>query len=184
MALFTKNRLAAWAIVILVLLNVVALGTLWWTQIRRPGHPPPPPDRRPRHDVSKFLEQELELTTGQAEQLRVLRETNAEQSYIIEQEIHKYRLAMAKAMFEKDPNIKQVETWANRIGQKHEELELKRFQHFIDMKSLCTQEQALRFEALLRKVLETTRPPGPPPPDKDRRLPKKQPPPPQPPQPF
>ena len=189
MDIFTKNRLAAWAIVILIAINIVAVGTLWWTQIRRPAPPPRPRDQWPRQrDVLRFLERELELTIEQVERFRVLCEQHSEQTHLIEHEIHEYRRAMTDALFEKDPNILQIETWAKEVGQKQEELELKRFQHFMDMKPLCTPEQKLRFEALLGEVLDMTRPPGPPPPAKDRRPPEKQPPPrrhdPPPPEPF
>lgn len=174
MVLFTKNRLTAWVVIILIVLNIVAVGTLWWTQIRWPPFGPPP--QQP--DVLGFLARELKLNAEQVEQFHTFRELHFQEIRLIEQEIHQYRRVITEAVFDEDVTPQQLKTWAEKAGQKQAELELKRFQHFKDMKSLCTPVQKRRFEVLLKDVLDMSRPPGAPPPaDRNQRPPHGQPPP-------
>jgi Spy/CpxP family protein refolding chaperone len=168
--MLTKNRWTVWVIVLLVVLNLTALGTVWYTHFKRPlPHTPGRIDRdlRQRDAVQRpglmmrFLRRELGLTPEQLEQVRALHEQQHLQLQTVHEEMYQCREAMKDILFDPagDPNALQA--LARDIGRLQAELEWARFNHFLQIKALCTDQQKERFEALINDIFEQTRPPHP-----------------------
>ncbi len=79
MNVFTKQRLSASIIALLIVLNVTSLGTIWFLQSRQsPGTEVQGPG-----PVRNFLERELNLTQEQAQQFEILRQEHfQDQRYV------------------------------------------------------------------------------------------------------
>ncbi|MCP4402167.1 MAG: periplasmic heavy metal sensor, partial [bacterium] len=77
--MFTKQRLNASIIALLIVLNVTSLGTIWFLQSRQsPGTEVQGPG-----PVRNFLERELDLTQEQAQQFEILRQEHFQKSKAI-----------------------------------------------------------------------------------------------------
>ena len=158
MDFFTKKRLATLSIVILMLLNLMTLGTIWLQRFRHPQpEQPPPHDNRPER-VQRFLEKELGLTNKQAEQFKELREQHFAQSHAIRNEIHLLKKEITDELFNPAPNTEKVEKLAKEIGAKEGELEKLLFRHFQDLMSVCQQEQREKFKSLIHDLLRMIKP--------------------------
>lgn len=162
MDVFSKNRLTVWGMTVLVCLNLLLLGTLWWGQIHRapeqdvegkgPGH---------RYQaMTRFLERELDLNAQQVEQLDALFEQHVSQMSLVMQDMHAYRQDMHRAVFAEDANSTQLAELSEKIGEKQAEVERLRFQHYRDMASLCDPQQRERLQGLVGEILLRAGPPG------------------------
>ena len=90
MDVFSKNRLTVWAITVLVFLNLLLLGTLWWGHIHRPPAPQDGQGNGPeRHyrAMIRFLERELDLNAGQVEKLNALFKQHVAQMSLVMQDM-------------------------------------------------------------------------------------------------
>lgn len=175
-----QNRIMGWSIILLVLLNCLALGTLWWTRLgpsdhgamgsmrrlglggggrqrMRRGQEGPP-------DVVDFIERELKFDSEQTLALRTLREQFFEDSFQIRRSIHTMKRSMMKAIFASETDASGINEMANEIGQLHTRLEMIQSDHFGQIRGLCKPEQKAQFMTLLDDILKMTRPeaPGPP----------------------
>ncbi len=173
-----QNRIMGWAVVALVLLNTLALGTLWWTRLgpsepgattfmqrlgrgRRGG---PAGERGPggTPDVIDFLERELEFDSEQTGAVRQLRRQFFEDSFQVRHSIHTLKQDMMRMIFASETEATEIETLAQKIGQLHADLEIIQSEHFDKIRALCTSEQKVEFLQLLDDVLKLTRPEAPP----------------------
>ena len=165
MDLIRQNRLMAITVGLLVLLNLTALGTLWWTRLAPPPLPGPAPQQMPgpegrNVDVVGFLARELKFDRDQTRQFRQLRARFFDEEFRLRQEIHDLKQALTKAVFDANTDPDQMNALAVQIGEKHQEMELIQFEHLRAIKSLCTPQQKERFMALMDDVLRLTQPRG------------------------
>lgn len=174
-----QNRIMGWSIVVLVLLNGLALGTLWWTSLgpaedetlvmgQRPGRGIWGRSRMRRGqegpaDVAGFMERELGFDPNQTEALRTLRTQFLEDNFEVRQSIHGLKRSMMQTLFARETDPNAIAELADRIGQQHTRLEMIQSNHFEQIRSLCKPEQKDQFMRLLDDIMKMTRPeaPGP-----------------------
>ena len=176
MDIFAQKRFMTWAIIILVILNLSALATMLFFVYPKPLPPPPPPQERGQEEVQYFLKKELNLSEEQAKQFRELGEQHNMQSRSVQNETHRFKREIMDELFASQPDTVKVERLANEIGIKEAEKEKLLFHHFMDLASVCDQEQKEKFKALIHDLLDMIRPPEPKKPPKGRPLPKRNPP--------
>lgn len=174
-----QNRIMGWSIVLLILLNGLALGTLWWTRLAPPEHEPmftrgfgrgfvgrqrmrrgqdgPP-------DVVGFMERELSFDAEQTQALRSIRRQFFEDSFQAREAIHTLKRTMMQAVFAQETDANHIDEMAAKIGQQHARLEMIQSNHFEQIRGLCRADQKEQFMRLLDDILKMTRPetPGPP----------------------
>jgi hypothetical protein len=172
-----QNRVMGWAVIALVLLNGLALGTLWWTRLgpsepgattlmqrlgrgRRGG---PGGERGPggTPDVIDFLERELDFDSDQTLAVRQLRRQFFEDSFQVRHSIHTLKQDMMRTIFASETEATEIEALAQKIGRLHADLEIIQSTHFDKIRALCKPEQKAKFLQLLDDVLMMTRPEAP-----------------------
>jgi periplasmic protein CpxP/Spy len=168
-AFMNNSRWTVWIIGVLVCLNLMALGLVWQAHFKqtplpgiRGGRSGQGPGRAPeeRHRrMMGFLQNELELTQEQMEQVRSLHEQQNSQLQIVHEQIHLQREAMKAILFQGSGDPNELKALAQQVGQLQSELEWARFNHFLRIKSLCSPPQKERFEGLINDIFEQTRPP-------------------------
>jgi hypothetical protein len=172
-----QNRIMGWSIMGLVVLNALALGTLWWTRLgpstpeqgrswRRPvsgfgGRMGMPRSQDNPPDVVDFIERELSFDTEQTEALRTLRRQFFEDSFEVRQSIHTIKRSLMQAVFASETDTHQIDEMASKIGQLHTRMELIQSNHFEEIRRLCRPEQKEQFMHLLDNILQMTRPEAP-----------------------
>ncbi|NQV31072.1 MAG: periplasmic heavy metal sensor, partial [Phycisphaeraceae bacterium] len=135
-----QNRIMGWSIVLLVVLNGLALGTLWLTRLGPPEHGAVGSMRRfglgggggqrmrrgqeGPPDVVDFIERELNFDSEQTLALRTLRRQFFEDSFQVRQSIHTMKRSMMQAAFASETDASELEEIANEIGQLHTRMEM------------------------------------------------------------
>ncbi len=172
-----QNRIMGWAVVALILLNALALGTLWWTRLGpsdpgattfmqrlgrgRRGGPGSEHGPGTTPDVITFLERELDFDSEQTLAVRKLRKQFFEDSFQMRHSIHTLKQNMMRTIFQSETEAPEIETLAQKIGQLHADLEILQSEHFDKIRALCKPEQKTEFLQLLDDVLMMTRPEAP-----------------------
>jgi Spy/CpxP family protein refolding chaperone len=177
---FSKNRLAAWAIVLLLLLNTATLVTVWITGRhhgrgefmgrrfdRERGKGMGMGEDGPLH----FLEKRLELSPEQTAQFKPLMEAHFKAIHELMDSIHRQKEAMLDLI--NSPQDPKAMALAKNIGELQTRLDISTFNHFAKLHSLCTDKQKEKFDRIVREMLARRDHPmpggheGPPPPPDD-----------------
>ena len=165
---FRKQRVLVGMVGLLVLLNLLALGTLWFTLVRPPvnSEQRPGPMDLPEHGLRGvegrgfgYLRDQLGLSQDQVRQLRAARDQLFQKTRDLQEQMFQARQALNQTLFEGDPNEAQRQSLAQRIGEIQAQLELCRLDHFKSIIALCNDEQKHRLSQLLDEMLSNTEPP-------------------------
>jgi periplasmic protein CpxP/Spy len=150
----SKNRILIWSVILLVIVNVAVLVTIWLTHHR------PKPDRGTPAD---FLIKELGLNNEQQGKLRSLAKEHHEQSMQIRGQIKEARHDLFKLLRQTDVSDSSKKAAADNVAKSLEQLDLLTFDHFRQVRAICTPEQQKKFDQIIEEVLEmiaTGPPPG------------------------
>ena len=172
---FAKNNFTKWTIVILVVLNMIALGTIFMSRIQRPRPLPPPQKGQGPQSMHFFLKQELGLSVEQMDLFKILGDEHRRQTQPLQERIHRLKKEMMGEMFSPDLGKEGVDRIAEEIGILEAQMQKALYSHFKDFASICNTEQRQKFEVLINDVLDLARPPAPegPPGPGGKRPPKK-----------
>ena len=149
MDIFAKKRVTFWIIFLLVVLNISTISMLWLNQNRGPGAPPPRGKERQDNRTLEFLQKELDLTDEQILQYDQLRQTHAEQTRVLIDDIRRLKQEMMDEMFYDEPDTAKAMQLADLIGEKQTEVEQITFDHFLDLKKLCGTEKIGKLRGLV-----------------------------------
>jgi len=178
----TKNRVLYIALAILVLLNLISVGSMWMTRFFgapplterfiHQGPPPgmqpgPPPGMHPGGHMQKdgrmFLAEELRFSKEQAEKFEKLRDEHFNSSRKVIDEMHKSMDDMME-LLKSGGDEKKAEEFANQTSAKQKELQILAFKHFKSIREICDDKQKEKFDSILKDVSKMMGPQGPPPP--------------------
>lgn len=159
MDILSKQRATTWSIAILIVLNLCALGTVWYQQRMRPRMGPPPHGGRRGRDLARFIDRELKLTAQQSEQVKAQQKKFFAQADVLHGEIGGLRREIMEQLFAPSPDAARVDKLAGEIGVKEARMARLLFAHFQEIKSVCRPEQEKEFDALIHDVIRTFAPP-------------------------
>lgn len=136
----TKTRILTLSVVVLILLNVMMAAFLF---MGRPGHKRPD---GPKHRIIKTLNLNADQVVaydGLIDQHReVVRNLD---SLILESKSQLYQQTV-------EQDSATIEAQVLRISSLTQELERTHFQHFVDLKEICTEDQLPAFEKLASEL--------------------------------
>ena len=159
MELAKKYRWAKIGFIIMVLLNIITLISIW--AIRPPFRFRHPMEGRER--VQNFLEQELDLTNRQKQQLRELRRRHIRNTRAIMNNIQKLRSRYFD-LLEKHgaSNQSQRDSIVTQIGQEQVKLQRAMYNHLDSLRAMLHQDQQNKFDRIIEQGLRRPRgnPPG------------------------
>jgi hypothetical protein len=149
----TRYRLALWAVLALVVLNVCLLGLLWHEHFRQP----PPPAQDARTGAEEFLGREVQLDQSQADSVRQLRRNHFLQTDSIRVEIVHLSMRMMDELFAPTPDTALVRELSEQMGRRQAEFERRVYGHFDEIKGILRPDQydklrQLIFDGLRRKL--------------------------------
>jgi periplasmic protein CpxP/Spy len=154
-----KQRFLVICVVLLLALNTTTLLFLFFNQ--RPQNLPlgPPPG-----NANRFIIQELSLTQQQQQQYAQLWQQFQQQLQQIQtadKQLHQQYFELLK----QDPaDSIVIDTIVNNISQQRRLMELALYNHFKQLRTICTAEQQQKFNQLIDEIMRrmNPRPPGPP----------------------
>lgn len=155
-----------WIIGILVVMNIVLLGIVWF------GKPP----HSGGQELRKFVEQNLKFTEEQSKQYDVLISEHRKRINEIDEQTKEAKQALFQLVNESADTVKE-KALTEQLAKLAVEKELVTLNHFRKVRnSICTAEQKVLLDKLISEVLERmsaqNHPPRPPQrPDDDRQAP-------------
>ncbi|MEI7583153.1 Spy/CpxP family protein refolding chaperone [Runella sp.] len=141
---FFQNRYVWLVILGLLVFNLGLLGWIWFS-----------PQNRPREggNPASFLEKKLNFTKEQKEQFRLLREDHHKKTQAIRDSVRQMKRQffeqLGKPMSESD-----VERVTADIAKKMARVDKITFQHFREVRQLCTPAQQQKFDEVIDEMLE------------------------------
>jgi Spy/CpxP family protein refolding chaperone len=178
MSYFNRNKWWAIAFLLLIVMNVATLTTLWLLKDARAPH-----RMAPGQGVADFLVKELGLDSVQKQKLLILRAENDEKVMEMRGRTRDAKDALFSLLQKQDVPDSVIEKAAYASVYNDQQLDLLTFRHFQKIRDLCTPEQKLKFNEIVKEVIRSMGPPppgnqtGPPPPMNGERHPDGPPPP-------
>lgn len=161
MEIFAQNKLLKWCVAVLAIINILTLGTFLWKEYLPPNQRPVIPDDF--RDVSCVLQKELNLTSGQAEQIKKLRADFYDKEKVLSLTIRGERDSMNLIMFNKNTDDTLVKLLARGVAENEYKMELLRLEQAQQLKSICTPQQLEKLDKLVKEIRDYFRPDNKPP---------------------
>lgn len=141
-----KNKWLTALVLLLVLGNLASLAYLWIGRGRQA--PPPQPAR-----ADAFIIRELQLDATQQQQYRRLVEEHRRRTQDIRANIRAAKDEFFGLLQDTATTDSAKTAAAARISRFTEELDLVTFQHFQQVRAICTPQQQQHFDEIIRKVI-------------------------------
>jgi protein CpxP len=154
----TKIKWLTGTTVLLILLNVVVVGFLWF------GHHPPRPDRMgPGADRSEVIIHELKLDDTQRKQFEQLRDEHHHTMMTINDKDRHSHEALFDLIKNGKDNTVAADSLINEIAENRKQIEHATYVHLAQVRRICSPEQQKIFDDIVIKLFRRG-PEGPPPP--------------------
>jgi hypothetical protein len=159
MQTISKNKLLTWLVILLLIVNSVSIAMFWiGNKKQEPAAPEPP---------QEFLVQQLQLDAPQLkvlDKLAAQHRQDADELRMKIREAKEYLFGLLKQPAVPDSLKKAA---AEKVCEYTEALDLSTFNHFQQVRALCTPDQQKKFDSIIQEVtslIGPPRPPAPPPP--------------------
>lgn len=160
---FLKQRWWAIAIILLFIANLATLTFFWVSKPPRPsGFPPPPVGAR--GEPPRFLVNKLHFTQEQTKQYDQLFRQHDEQVSAIKDSIRDTKERLFELLNTANPAADEVRRRAAKSADFQRELDEMTFEHFMQVRGICTPEQQKEFDVVIIDVVKHIAPAPPPPP--------------------
>ena len=141
----SKNKILIWAVILLVIANIAVLATIWLTHNKQ---------RPERGTPADYLVKELGLNNEQQNKLRSLAEQHHERSLNIREQIKEARHDLFKLLKEPGVDDSTKKAAADNVAKNLEQLDLLTFDHFKEVRTICTPAQQKKFDEIIEEVLQ------------------------------
>jgi len=140
------TKIWQWAVLLLVLCNVALVAMIWLKP--HPGRPAGPGGDGPRNEVIE----RLKLTDDQVKKYDVMIKDHQSKM----QELNKASRELKKQLFsnvdEKGGTPKTADSLSAAIGTVQKDIELVTYNHFAQLKGICTEQQKQEFDKIIMEV--------------------------------
>ena len=171
------NKLFSGIIIVLVLINISTLVFLWYSYKMRPPLPPPPPpplaefDRKP--PMLDFMIKELNFDESQGKKLGDILDSHHKSVGDISDSMRILKDAISGEIENAKMDEKKIKSIAKQIGDMQTQIEILRYEHFENIKSICTNGQLELFNGMIKNLMSHPNPDVHPPVEPDKILPPK-----------
>ena len=164
------NSKTGWAIAILVLvlINIATLLTFWCSKKRGFNEHQPPPNRG---GAATFIIKELALDSLQQIQYLALVQEHQKAIREIKEQVKDAKEAYFGLLADSSAKQETINTAIAKATTIEEQIDIKTFEHFKQVRALCNPEQKKKFDSIILDVFRMMAPDkhqGPPPPRDER----------------
>lgn len=156
MDIMQKNRLLIWLVVILVLINLLSVGTFWFGFFFHK-----PPQMRPFRGPEEMIERELGLTEQQKAGMRQEMHKHFESVRVILDSVKTLKREAFALITQHPEDTVQAEILLKKTADCLIEADRMRYKHFLTLRKMCSPEQQKSFDRLLQDMLQEMPPPRP-----------------------
>ncbi|GAB4343292.1 MAG: hypothetical protein Kow0037_31300 [Calditrichia bacterium] len=156
MDLQNKNKLLTILVGILIILNILTIGYMWYGYLKeKPALTNLPSGYQMGN---RILARELDLSAEQARQIAQLREGHFSRTSDLMQRISQLRDEMAREALSDSPDTQQIRILARQIGQLRAQMEEQFFLHINQIRGVCSPEQRQRCDQFIKRMLRKSSP--------------------------
>ena len=153
---FSKYRIFFWLIVVLLIINISAITTIFfgisvWN--KKDVKPLPPKTEYRRHHDRRFFDGSLNLNEEQHQQFKKAKHKFYSEAKKIAGQMHKKRVEFIDELASDEPDTIKLQEIASEIGMLHSKLKYQTYKHYLDMKSICTEEQEEKLIKIFKSML-------------------------------
>jgi len=153
--MFRNVKILTWLVVILLVTNLTTVVAVWYNtreyQAAQTGKAiEVPGDKRTR-----FFKEQLELRDDQLDAFREANRNFNRQARAITDAMSDVRARILQELFADSVNHSELERLSVKIGEEHERLKLLTCNFYLDLKSLCDDEQRVKLSAIFQSLLDT-----------------------------
>ena len=112
-----------------------------------------PPHRQGGNDPGKYIVEKLKFTDQQEAAFEKLKEAHHEAVLDLRKEGDELRKSFFNGLISDSSNSNK-DSLANKIAENQKQIELVTYDHFEEVKILCTPEQKIIFNDIIHEVLE------------------------------
>lgn len=142
-----KNNRLGWVVLLLIVMNIVSLSVLWIGYAKRPDK------GRGDGPGGKFLEERLQLTTAQTDQLREIRQDHFGRMRHLTQDFQEKRKRLHN-LPRTGNNDSQLDELVSAVGVAQGKIEKEIYLHFSELRAICTDEQKEILDTIIIDVLQ------------------------------
>jgi len=156
-----KIKLLASTSLVLILLNLVAIGFMWLG----PHHPPRPGMGRPGYgpDRNEAIIRELNLNDTQRKQFEQLKDEHHHIIEAINEKDRRTHEALFDLIKTGGENTATADSLINEMADNKKQIETATYHHLADLRKMCTPDQQKKFDDIVVNLFKQG-PQGPPPP--------------------
>jgi protein CpxP len=142
-----RNKILVLIIGVLILSNLVLGGFMLFGKKETKK-----PQERGK-SFSDFFEKQLGFTPEQVTKFHQLRDEHFENIRPILKEVRTAKDSLFSLMHQENLPDSVLEKAANYLAQKEKAQELQSFRHFSRVRDLCTEDQKVKFDSLMNKII-------------------------------
>jgi len=140
-------------VILLVIINCVLLGSLWFTKYHISPPPPPPHLSGPPQRANEYLIKELKLTPAQIKQYDTLRNDHFEKTRALNDQNRQLRDAYFENIKTPVLNTKLVDSLQNKIAANTITLDNITLVHFRKLRSILDKNQQTKFDKIIANAM-------------------------------
>lgn len=153
----SKNKVLLLVIAILLVSNIVMLAFLFGSKEPKKTEQ----QQRPVGGISEYLKKDVGFTEQQSQQFEILRKEHRAKMQPIFEDLRKTKLDFYLRLNDSTLLNDSLFTTGRIIGDKQTNLDVQIFNHFRNVRALCTPEQRPKFDSLyptiIKKMIEWPR---------------------------
>lgn len=158
MDIFSQTRFLQRLVVLLVISNLLIACFYWWRfngHAQNTGKDPRPVKQQ---ELPVLLQKELGLDDNQASGLKRIRASFFEKELVLSDSIRQLRDSMNQLMFSSTIHDPELEELGKAVSAYEYKMEMLRVEQAREVRSLCTPEQRIRLEKLIREIRDYLKP--------------------------
>ncbi|GEM_PF-1647442 len=156
MALMTKTRILAGGLIVMVVLNLVILGTLWYRQPPQIDFQRTPSGQQRGAGVSGAIVRQLNLDRRQRQQFHQLHQKHMQRMQTLRQASFNSRKELFSLLSSDsvDAYREKRDSLASVLARQHMQMEQAIFNHLKNLRQLCRPDQLQHFDRMLNMVMQ------------------------------
>lgn len=152
----TKYRNLIWIIVILIATNLSTVGSFYYHRFTESKIAESTQEEQttiPGEQRARFFRDELNLDASQLDQFRTINRTFNRTARGIEMDLAQLRQSLIDELGKQNPDSIQLNKLAADIGENHRELKQVTTTFYLNMKTICTEEQKVKLHSIFQSML-------------------------------
>ena len=162
MNIFSRQKLTSWVIAVLILINLLTLGTLWYLELLQPHRPFPPRDEDLRQKQEERFRREVGLDDDQSKLFNQKNDEFFLQTNPKKRKVHQLNSAIMNEAFSETPDMEKIQKWVDEIATIEKDLSIHLFEHIKSLVRITRPEQKEKLQIFYNDLFKHMEPPRPP----------------------